>query len=734
MPTSADIEKWLLPWSSARYGWPTPGEGRPWGDGTKLAEREAAGGVPYDTDCLVTPLIGGYEAMSRIRDSLEDAIAEAWRLAKDDHVYPGQRGHVYIAGWRINALRDLSTTNRWRTASWRASDLTSSAPEGTATTDQTALGSVLRLMQAGVKVRILPWLPTREAEWAAASFQSHVDDHRYLASVVAAESQRLGTLWSTFGVSGLGIVALDLRVAPVKLYAASHHQKMIVIRVGDVNVAYVGGVDLAFTRRDAPSDPTSVPVEARFLDGDWQSGSTIPDAKASPTQPWPPQADVTYESLQKTDPPSLPPTDLPDDVYGTTDHVWHDQHLRLEGPIVTTLEEQFGERWIDTGRTWTLGLFSGSNMSNGQVIFSDGAAFAEPGDHPPSGILPLDDAAAVGNAGASVVQMWRTVPLREGARSLPPFVRGEFTAMAGTAKAASTASQLIWIFDQYFWSRPFAKQLNTVLTASDRDVHVIIILPPYADTQQLAAHHTRKIALNDLTEGLANGDGTFEKVAVYDLWDPVRKKGIYCHAKVQMYDQDLLVCGSVNLNRRSFTCDTEIACAVLDSAVVGEHQKRLWSLLFPSTAWPGIDTTRTDWGSQFFQAFKAAALSEGAYVVPDPWWNVQAVVSGFPFVITTPPTIPRSSPAIKREQDYREDFIQQIEVELGKSNVQAGEISLYGQAESENMVLDVQEVLEPWGLRRDIETGPDNSVRSLDEIVRVIEKRITSPYRTGDRK
>jgi hypothetical protein len=114
-------------------------------------------------------------------------------------------------------------------------------------------------------------------------------------------------------------------------------------------------------------------------------------------------------------------------------------------------------------------------------------------------------------------------------------------------------------------------------------------------------------------------------VAVYDLWDPERNRGIYCHAKVQMYDDELLVCGSGNLNRRSFTCDTEVDCAAWNPALVREHRRRLWSVLFPRVpperAQPPLpdDLSVEPSSAAFFAAFRDAAARPGSCLVPDPW-------------------------------------------------------------------------------------------------------------------
>jgi hypothetical protein len=99
-----DPDKWLL-----TYALPS---GAPWGAGTRLAERaKTAGAVPWDTNCRVTPIVGGYNAMSAMRDALESLITDARASSRP----AGQRGHVYIADWRLSCQRDLSSRNPWGT-------------------------------------------------------------------------------------------------------------------------------------------------------------------------------------------------------------------------------------------------------------------------------------------------------------------------------------------------------------------------------------------------------------------------------------------------------------------------------------------------------------------------------------------------------------------------------------------------------------------------------------------
>ena len=626
MPTPE--EKWLLQFSSA--------DGAPWGTATYIAKRKAQNQDPWHKGCKVTTLVGGFTAMCAIRDALEDAI----HAAKKSPLPVGQRGRVYICDWRMNAFRDLSNGNAWKTGPWAANHV--------AADDQTAIGLVLRLMQAGVQVRILIWLPPSTPGVGA----WHLEDHFYIARVVQAQNARLvDKVSGTFkdATEPIGIVALDRRLA--SWVTATHHQKMVVIRSPAFDMAFCGGVDLAYTRRDAPpqESPTDSPNSdfPCFYDGDWQSANGVPN----PAGRWPSLQDsqaVDYFVRNHIDPPQSRGNDLYTAVYGAERQIWHDQHLQLEGEIVTALEWQFKERWEDPGIP--SGIPANPEISEnylhatwGSVFFSTTSAFVtnkddgvdEQGTKPEAGsvrkgmlaIKPLPGPAPLAKPtpGATTVQMWRTIPFRlararaydRQAEQQPDkqaeqhprdktLYGGEFTVAAGIANAVAHATNLIWMFDQYFWSLPLARLLNARLQEA-RSLRLILILPPHADSDMgvvyRAQHRARWLALQTLTSGVKS------RVGVYNLWDfrTGCSRGIYCHAKAHTYDGSLFVCGSANLNRRSLTGDSELACAVMDKALVLGHQKKLWSLLFPNTPWPSVNNLdEAGSGNAFFQAFNSA--------------------------------------------------------------------------------------------------------------------------------
>jgi phosphatidylserine/phosphatidylglycerophosphate/cardiolipin synthase-like enzyme len=627
-PATAEPSDWFLPFSAI-------GEGRPWADGTEMAARADRGEDPWDSGCRVTPLLGGFEAMSAMRDRLERAIAVARRSAHP----PGHRGHVYLIGWRFNPLRDLSVENPWGTGPWRRP-----AP-GDRVADQSAIGLVLRLMQAGVRVRMLLWYPFLMGD--VIGLRAHIEDHAYTAHLVQAESRRLHEeVWKIPGDPPIGLVCHDLRM-PSR--AACHHNKLLVVRVGDprddrsVHAGFCGGMDLAFTRRDAPdaSHPYS-PDRPQFLGGDWQSGDPpgngfgIPAARDMDPDCWPHQQGVEnevvdYSILERVRRPILrQSSDIPEGApdprrafYGPSPQVWHDQHLLLEGPIVATLEAHVRERWTDgAARLGEIGTWKDSDLSTDEALFTEASAF----DADARTVRPLPPVAPAESCGDSRVQLWRTVPLRN--RTSSPFRRGEFTLQAGIARACARAKHLVFIVDQYFWSLPLARLLNARLIA-EPGLRVLVLLPPWSEKGNgftgAREHRARALALNALVAPGRSGPPVADRVGVYNLWHPVQRRGIYCHAKMQLYDDALLVCGSGNLNRRSFTLDTELDCAVLDRSLVLHHRRRLWSIFFPDTpverAAPSlpVDLSVGRDSARFFDAFRNAAARPDSFLVPDPW-------------------------------------------------------------------------------------------------------------------
>lgn len=343
---------WLL--DGKHPGWPS---GQPFGDGSERYARARStdpGVVPWDDDCYVTPLIGGYATMTEIRAAFGAVIAEA-------EANPGADLRVYIAGWRLNPNRDMSEhTDAWTSGS-------ALAPERR---DSTAWGLIRRMILGGVKVRILLWLPPSEPGPidSVLGLDPHVQAHFYLARLVrrANEEARATRTPST---EDYGVVFLDTRLAASSPLLASHHQKFIVVRGTATHVAFVGGVDLAYTRRDAPS-----------FGGDWQSGEAMPDQDAGIRGGTDWESEVaTPDERYGSDLPTHVAhhaTGEPVEMYGTTRQVWHDQHLKLEGPVVRTIEQVFAERWGDPA-SHCIALGSNDDMPLNCVISSSEYAFEE---------------------------------------------------------------------------------------------------------------------------------------------------------------------------------------------------------------------------------------------------------------------------------------------------------------------------------------------------------------------
>jgi phosphatidylserine/phosphatidylglycerophosphate/cardiolipin synthase-like enzyme len=59
-----------------------------------------------------------------------------------------------------------------------------------------------------------------------------------------------------------------------------------------------------------------------------------------------------------------------------------------------------------------------------------------------------------------------------------------------------------------------------------------------------------------------------DRVGIFDL-ENSQGTPIYVHAKICIIDDTWFTCGSDNFNRRSWTTDSELTCAVMDTSADG---------------------------------------------------------------------------------------------------------------------------------------------------------------------
>jgi phosphatidylserine/phosphatidylglycerophosphate/cardiolipin synthase-like enzyme len=127
-------------------------------------------------------------------------------------------------------------------------------------------------------------------------------------------------------------------------------------------------------------------------------------------------------------------------------------------------------------------------------------------------------------------------------------------------KAFDRARRIIYLEDQYLWSFHAARCITDALRRAP-DLHVVIVIPRFPDPDGTVAGDASRIGREHVLDSLhAAGDG---RVAVYDLENEAGTP-IYVHSKVCVIDDLWLAVGSDNLNRRSWTHDSEISCALVD--------------------------------------------------------------------------------------------------------------------------------------------------------------------------
>ena len=224
---------------------------------------------------------------------------------------------------------------------------------------------------------------------------------------------------------------------------------------------------------------------------------------------------------------------------------WHDVQLRVEGPVVGALDTTFRERWNDPAAldmlspiAWIKDKMRGADLTPGRLP-------EQPPD-PPA-------------CGPHAIQVLRTYPDAHFEYNFAP--HGERSIARAYNKVVPLARRLIYLEDQYLWSKRVADLFARALR-DNPDLHLVAVVPRYADVDGRLQLPPNMIGRRQALETCF--EASRERVHVFDV-ENHEGTPVYVHAKVCVIDDIWGCVGSDNLNRRSWSHDSELSCAVLDS-------------------------------------------------------------------------------------------------------------------------------------------------------------------------
>ncbi|TMR07345.1 hypothetical protein ETD83_00950 [Actinomadura soli] len=299
------------------------------------------------------------------------------------------------------------------------------------------------------------------------------------------------------------------------------------------------------------------------------------------------------------------------DVNGSRvgDDPYHDVHFRVTGPAAAVLLRVFRERWLDHSDTHRL---DAAKFAMPRARVEADFALVATGQAPapvPSVTLgrgsraPGSYAVAIGRTYADLGRMNRS---QERYGFAP---KGERTAWELVKKAVGQARHYIYIEDQYLVSRrlkallvdrlrdPQFKFLLILMEKSTTFEHYKELLKREKkkdkDGNVMKDEYGRDIeevsfpnefpylvgARNEWRTDFAAADPSGRKWRMFSLKaspDDERKKwcGPYVHAKTCLVDDEFAVIGTVNVNDRGYTFDSEIAAGITDDLMgrMGGHR------------------------------------------------------------------------------------------------------------------------------------------------------------------
>jgi phosphatidylserine/phosphatidylglycerophosphate/cardiolipin synthase-like enzyme len=224
---------------------------------------------------------------------------------------------------------------------------------------------------------------------------------------------------------------------------------------------------------------------------------------------------------------------------------WHDVQLMLRGPVVGVLDTAFRERWDDPNSpdtdhpiAWIRDKLHHTRLT------------ADP--LPPKLPGPPE-------CGPLTVQTLRTYPAIRPPYAFAP--EGERSVARGYTKAIQRGRRLVYLEDQYMWSKDVARLFAEALKENP-DLHLVVVVPRFPDQDGAFAQRPEYVGRWEaITMCQRAGRG---RVHVFDVENHAGNP-VYVHAKVCVVDDVWASVGSDNFNRRSWTHDSELSSAVLDS-------------------------------------------------------------------------------------------------------------------------------------------------------------------------
>jgi phosphatidylserine/phosphatidylglycerophosphate/cardiolipin synthase-like enzyme len=222
---------------------------------------------------------------------------------------------------------------------------------------------------------------------------------------------------------------------------------------------------------------------------------------------------------------------------------WHDVQIEIRGPAVRDVEDVFRERWEDPAALSRLPWHVIPDLLRRE-------------DRDASTLPPARPAPPA--AGTCSVQLLRTYPERHPGYPFAP--DGERSAARGYAKALRRARRFVYVEDQYLWSADVAQVFAAALRR-EPGLHLVAVVPRYPDQDG-------RLGLLPIRLGHARAmqivrDAGGDRVQILDV-ENHDGTPVYVHAKVCVIDDVWCTVGSDNLNRRSWTHDSELTAAILD--------------------------------------------------------------------------------------------------------------------------------------------------------------------------